>query len=376
MAVVLYLHYGSDQRYTRQLIFSILTALRYRGGSQTSPRIVVMSSEPNPVPLLPVEFLSISREQFESWTGEGTFGHRAKPLALRHALLHYNEPVALVDTDTYFIADPALLFERVSTTTSVMHCHENITISADWQWEPLVSQIGDGISIGSLRVTPQSTMWNSGVVGLHPLHAGGVDEIVAVIDQLHALAAVFSIEQFATSLVLERYTELMPCTDVVEHYWTNSRTFSMLQVDRFLARYPLTDVDAAIAATADARPGIPPMSRWDTYVSRLLGKLRGWDGHYQHTYLLYRTALHYAGSDAEIATLWAQSALSFTRDIVKPVCSDQARLDATLLRVQRDMPQFAPGKLEQLGWMGAKARSEWLEFWAAPVGKSPRRPGD
>lgn len=361
MPVILYLLYGKDQRYQRQMIFSILTALRCLGTNRSQCRIAVLSDHPELVAGLPVDHLLLTAEDIATWSNNGKFYHRLKPLALRRALQHYGTPVALIDTDTCFISNPMALFERITPRQSLMHCPE-YALGSNPQL-PLVEKIGEGIQLGPLWVTPHSKMLNSGVVGMHPDNLPLIDTIVDLTDRLHALAPHFTSEQLATSLVLQSAGPIATCEDVVDHYWTYRRSYCMLKIDRFLHKQPLAPVEAAIQATAQVTLAFPRKLIRDQVRARVLGKMRRWSGSHQYAYLLYRTALYYGRRDPEMGSLWARSTLSLCRDIVQPVLKDPARLRAELARIESDLRYFSPAKIERLNWMQPEVRALWQEFW-------------
>jgi hypothetical protein len=365
MPVILYLLYGQDQRYQRQMIFSILTALRCLGPDRSLCRIAVLSDHPELVAGFPVDHLLLTADDIRTWSNEGRFYHRLKPLALRRAMEHYGTSVALIDTDTSFTANPMALFERITPKQSLMHCNE-YALGTNSQL-PLVAKIGEGVQLGPLWVTPHSKMLNSGVVGLHPKNLHLIETIIELTDLLHALAPHFTSEQLATSLVLQSAGSIATSEDVVDHYWTYRRSYCMLKIDRFLEKQALGPGDAvleaAIQATGQVRLAFPRKSIRDQVRARVLGKMRGWSGSHQYAYLLYRTALYYGRRDPEMGTLWARSTLSLSRDIVKPLLDDQAKLRAELARIRGDLHFFSEDHIERLNWLDTEVRTAWQEFW-------------
>jgi hypothetical protein len=362
MPVILYLLYGQNPIYRRQMIFSILTALRCLGPQRAQVKIAVLSDQPGIVDGLPVDHIELTANDIDFWSNHGSFYHRLKPLALGRILSQFGEPVALIDTDTSFISNPIKLFQRITPGAPLMHCAE-YPIGTNHHLSPLMEKIGRGVTLGSVEITPQSMMWNSGVVGLHPQDAPLINQIVDLTDRLHLLAPHFTSEQLATSLVLQSVKPPAACSDIVDHYWTYRRSYCMLQIDRFLAKHSLNDLENTIQATAEVSLDFPRKPIRDQILAHVLGKIRGWSGSHQYAFLLYRTALHYGQRDPEVATLWARSTLSLCRDIVRPSLSDETGLRAHTRRIAGDLHHFSPNRIHHMTWLHPETRSAWMDFW-------------
>lgn len=363
MPVMLYLLFGQNDAYRRQLIFSITTALRWLDKKSEELRIAVISDHPDPAPGLPVDHLRLRSEDIYEWSDAGRFNLRVKPMALRHALIHYGTPVILIDTDTRFIASPARLLERVAPGKSLMHCRE-YPIHANASLQPLVDEVGDGVDVGGYQITRETLMWNSGVVGLHPDDLGHTEKIVRLTDRLRAMAPHFTNEQLATSIVLQASSDVAVCGDTIDHYWDYRRPFCNLQIDRFLSQHPISQLDATVRAASTLAVGFPRKTMRDRAWARAQAKMGGWNGALQYAYLLYRTSLYYGRRDPEVGTLWARTTLWISSEIIHSLESNAALRQTELRRIESIMHQFSAEHIDRLAWLPPELRAAWHDFWS------------
>lgn len=71
----------------------------------------------------------------------------------------------------------------------------------------------------SFAISPQSFMWNAGVIGLDPADARLLDTVLDLTDKLCKVSELHVLEQFAFSWVLAKETQLTEAADLVFHYW-------------------------------------------------------------------------------------------------------------------------------------------------------------
>lgn len=371
MKVLAYLIYGDKREYQLELALSVLSALRFLKESEQSQDAITIGVISDRHDLgfdLPVDHILVSPEEFAAWTQGGTYNYRAKILALMKAIDHYQAPVALVDTDTYFLDSPARLFDRVSPQASVMHNFE-YEIRNKGYWRPVVEQLGDGIEIDGVLVSPKSPMFNSGVIGVDAANRSLLDKALAVMDKVYALSPIFNVEQFALGVTLNQYTKLTSSADLVWHYWGLDRDFIHAQTDRLLQKSSFADLESLLANLAALKLGSPAKPLWDKALSRFLGFSKGWSDDYRFAYLSYRCALSYAGKDKEYANAWAKLALSAVKTAIDEAILnlDSAGTDRPryLVTLPQDFRQFNPSHITLLDWLEPAVKQSWLQFWQA-----------
>ena len=220
---MLYLSYGRGI-HEDEVIFSILTAAHRDGLASRGIEIFVYTDHPESFTSLPATIHHVPTEQWDSWSGPSGFNHRRKILALQDCLDRTNRPTVLLDGDTWWRRPASEIFDRIGPGRSVMHLREGIihqtrSSKAEAMADFLCSHtffdpVGKEVSF-----EPSSTMWNAGVIGIHPADRALLDEVLHWTDQFCQHGNLHVLEQFAFSQVLSRRTRLSESGDLVFHYW-------------------------------------------------------------------------------------------------------------------------------------------------------------
>jgi len=371
MKILAYFLYGDRSVYQLELAFSVISAWRYLKDSQFQKgqdaiTISVITDRPELNFDLPVDRILLTPDEIAEWTQGGSYNHRAKIFALLKALDHYQAPVALVDTDTYFIDSPVKLFDRISPQASVMHQFE-YSIGDQPLWRSIVEQLGESMEIEGILVSGQSPMFNSGVVGIDPTNRSLLETTLLVLDKVYSLSPIFNVEQFALGIVLNQYTNLSLSADIVKHYWGMERDFIHVQSSRLLSDPTLASLESRLGKLESLELGCPAKPFKDKTVSRLLGFIKRWDDDYRFAHLSYRCALSYATKDVEYANAWAKVALSAMQRSIEETLQnpDFSHSDLTrrLSSMQRDFRKFNPTHIDALAWLEPPIKRDWLGFW-------------
>lgn len=350
-----YLVFGKRREYQLELTWSVLSAVRHLRRDPADIRIVLVTEEGNERPDLPIEHVHFSPAEFASWTGDGRNVHRIKEFALLKVLDRYRGKVAHLDPDTYFIDHPRRLFERVGPGQTVMHENEG-PLGRHPIWAPLLEK---GVSeVAGYPVTPQSPMYNSGVIGLTYEDCDLLRRSVELEDALFDLAWVFNIEQFATGAVLRAHTRLSECKDLLVHYWGPQRHFINLECDRRYPAFTREAFERLVGLPELPLLGYPPMGLWDRLASYLLIGRRARDGDYRFAYLAARCAASCARRDPALANAWARVALEGLRFVQTKSTSQQP---ATADDLRRDFQLFC----HTPAWLSPDLTSAWQAFWDA-----------
>jgi len=219
---LLYLSYGTGP-HEQEVIFSIFSALHW-SPEYGNYQVLIYTDHPESFQDLPVQVQFISPDQWNDWAGPKQFNHRRKILALKHAIEHHDGPVVLLDGDTWLRAPAKRLFDRVSSGRTLMHIREGGISEIDTLLSHKMRDLLQGAELQDAegeryRISPDVQMYNAGVIGLDPVDAGLLDEVLELTDQLCQLSDLHVLEQFAFSYVLAEKTKLQEADDLVFHYW-------------------------------------------------------------------------------------------------------------------------------------------------------------
>ncbi len=220
MNTLIYLSYGQGP-HVCETVFSILSALYQDNGTPTGYQIAVYTDTPQEFSGFGVAIEAITPDQMRSWAGPYNFNHRRKIVALATAMRQSKDSVVLIDSDTYFLRSPRLLFDRIAPGQSLMHISEG-QIGYLLAMGPMRSRLpGKSFDLGSgntYALTANTRMYNAGVIGLHATDAPLLDEVLNLTDMIHSAAPSWCSEQLAFTCVLSRRTCVQTCRDIVFHY--------------------------------------------------------------------------------------------------------------------------------------------------------------
>jgi hypothetical protein len=237
----LYLDYGGQPKYRRELKYSLIS-LRQALGPEPDARIAVYTDAPAVYANWPVEVVDIAA-QTQGWSGQGLYHHRIKPAVVLDALRRFDTPVCFLDSDS--IVRPGFHAEvtaklapqeiwSVTKTAVVMNRFELRN-----PFPPLRGFRTRLPHRGAYHYdTANSWMFNSGLIGVAPVHIPLMEDTLAFIDALIGRARKFStIEQFAISEVARlSQIPIAEVRDTFLHYWQGRRRIYMAnQIEKTLS---------------------------------------------------------------------------------------------------------------------------------------------
>ena len=217
---LLYLSYGQGP-HVDQLVYAVLSALHMLGRNRNNYRIIVYTDNPTVVSDLPVHLQPLSAEVLTEWAGPYEFNHRRKIFAIKDALEKFGGRLVYCDADTYFLKHPRKIFARIRPGHTVMHIKEGHLYDCH------AGDVGDFLQDHDLQnraghrwnLTPDTPMFNAGVVALHEADISLLDEIVHLTDQIYPHVSIHNIEQFAFSACFQQCTKLRQSYRIIHHYW-------------------------------------------------------------------------------------------------------------------------------------------------------------
>jgi hypothetical protein len=228
----LYLDYGGLPKYRRELKYSLISLVQALG-PEPQARIAVYTDAPRLYASWPVEVVDIG-SRIRDWAGGGIYHHRIKPAVVLDALNRIAAPVCFVDSDSIvrpgFHAEVAAKMApqeiwSVTKSAVVMNRFEKRN-----PFPPLKGFRTNLPHRGGYRYdTQNSWMFNSGLIGVSPVHVPLLEDTLALIDALIGRARKFpTLEQFALSEVVR--LNHIPVAEVREtfvHYWQGRRRIYM-----------------------------------------------------------------------------------------------------------------------------------------------------
>jgi hypothetical protein len=228
----LYLDYGGLAKYRRELRYSLIS-LKAELDDAPDAKIVIYTDAPTVYARWPVEVVDISAH-IQAWSGDGLYHHRIKPAVVLDALKRFDAPVCFVDSDS--IIKPgfhAEVTEKMAPQDvwSVTKCA--VVMNSFELMNPFPPLKGFRTTLPHLGryqydVT-QSWMFNSGLIGVSPVHVPIMEDALAYIDALIGRAKKFpTLEQLALSEVLRiSQTAVAEVKDTFLHYWQGRRRIYM-----------------------------------------------------------------------------------------------------------------------------------------------------
>lgn len=215
---LVYLSYGGKDVQVAETKYAILSALRVLKPSD-GIGILLYTDLPNLYSDLQVEIRAISPHELEEWMGPGKYQYRRKAEVVRDALARKLHPVAFIDSDTWFVKSPDLLFDLIGPGRTVLHVKEGPIGDSHYGPNNALAKHFDTHHYGA-GIGAESVVWNSGVIGLDPADARLVGNAITLIDQIWAaFPMVDTLEQFAISHHFAAETTVRAVDDVVFHYW-------------------------------------------------------------------------------------------------------------------------------------------------------------
>ena len=318
MKYVMSISHGKETEYRRALfmLYSLFAHLSDWGDYE----VILQTDRPawfEPwVAGLPVELRLLTKERIHQLKGEIQFVHLLKITLLKDLLAEKLENTLFIDSDTFFLKSAESIFGWIQPGQSVMHVKEYPFSSLLESACPTRRSYGKFFTDNLLRLpgeTPKlvdmnSSSWNSGVLGLSPSTLPFFDDIHAMATEIFQETRCPFSEQYAYSICLGERTAVVPCEDVIFHYFP---TWDKWAMDDYLRRLmtpwwlsqPLSrrcsDVLSRCRVLPTLIPRLPQQWRWKSL--HAFGQRRFVDGYRQ----AFRYLLAVRGRD-----------LSFWRDLM------------------------------------------------------------
>ena len=220
---LIYLVYGSVEL-CAEAVYSLLS---YYEVAELPAKVLIYTNLPEYFATLlgsrpEIAYPPVSAQEWQAWRGESNQVYMMKISVLQHARQHYPGSLLFVDTDTIWLADPAPLFAAVAQGRHVMHLSEGRLATGNLLNRKVYQHLQPHtFAVGGreLRLTPQTVLYNSGVIGYARSEATQLSDIYALADRFFLLYNKHIMEQLALSVCLALDGPILEAAPYVLHYW-------------------------------------------------------------------------------------------------------------------------------------------------------------
>lgn len=212
---IVYQSYGNNDVF-KQTLFSIFTLQYYLSETRINfpYSIIVYTDKPEIFSKYNLETSLLSQNLIQEWKGKYNFLHRVKIIIIEDVARRYNDSIIYIDSDTYFIKSPILLFKKISSEISLMLNNEG-QISKNNQ-KLLFNFLSNktNLDIGNNKIF----MWNAGLIGIDKSNIHLINKILELNDNIYEKFYRHIVEQFSFSYYLQINTNIYSCDDYLIHY--------------------------------------------------------------------------------------------------------------------------------------------------------------
>jgi hypothetical protein len=301
--------YGNNPLYELELFGSVLSAISHNDTDEIEVTVFSDRDTIEGFPF-PVRVIKVSTKEWNKWTYNGTATHFIKMHAMEYMLSEKIGPVLYFDTDVIFMSPPSAIMEKIRTDQTLMHACEGPIIEHSF-WENFLNDIhSKGLSF-NLNITPTSSMYNSGIMGMLPEHSPIMKEAITLATEIFRCEPIFSIDQFATGTALSNSTTLTTCEQEVFHYWGWKRKFIHIELKKIRTAWKAKALsDEMLIKTFNSLSDIPKIHFIDKIKACLFYRLKPNHDNYRFAFLAYLSAKRHASSNITLANIWIMTCLN------------------------------------------------------------------
>jgi hypothetical protein len=225
--------FGRENEYLRAIL-TVLSYYSYTSLPLSQTRVLLFTDHPDYfAPFfdqLPVDYILLTPEKIKEMRGGIDFLHRMKIALIDEAFDRAQGNILYADSDTFFIADPTPLMDKLSEDQCFMHLWEYRFEELRDQPLPAGKTFQDFLTLienknfwladgRQIKVDPQNVSWNAGVMFFHHSHVRFIADVYSLTDQFYPPTLNHASEQYAFSVVLQNSIKVQSCEKVIYHYW-------------------------------------------------------------------------------------------------------------------------------------------------------------
>jgi hypothetical protein len=282
MNSLIYLAYGPAELHA-EAFYSLLS---YYKVAEKPVRILIYTDAPTAFTQVlgarpEIAYPAVTAAEWQQWRGSSNKVYLLKIGVLAHAAQHYPGNLLFVDTDTIWQRDPAPLFAQIAEGQRIMHVSEGRLATGNALSRKVYQHLKSHIFMAGsrpVRVTPDTLLYNSGVLGFASPVAAQLPEVMALADQLYAAYNKHMMEQLAFSLRFALDGPIGEAAPYVLHYWNLKAARPVLArlFDKYAGR-PLDELYARatalnLAGLHEAELAYRSLPGWRRTLLKLLGR--------------------------------------------------------------------------------------------------------
>lgn len=171
----------------------------------------------------------VDETQLNEWQGEAQFFWRVKIKAVEAAISSEpNQDILYIDSDTFLYDDLSAIKAGLVEGKPYMHTLETTLGTKSSRRLERIYHALNQRSFEQYQITPQSEMWNAGVIALPAASAPSyIADTLMLCDAMTATNCErILLEQFAFSLALNRESKLQSAEKSIGHYWGNKESWN------------------------------------------------------------------------------------------------------------------------------------------------------
>lgn len=228
MNIVL-LAFGDNLLYHIQAYFCILSLLKYRNEGDT---IMLYTDAPKYYNRYKdyITIIELSESIINEWMKDYNYLFRIKLKVMEDSAKHHpNKHLMFIDCDTVVTSPLSHIKDLLDKETGIMYNDEGhpskMKGASLAMWKALKGKV-----IDNCIISEQHNVWNSGVVGIPRTKVSELIELaIHVCDYiLESGVKCFTAEQYALSVAMTEYCEIVPIDKYIIHYWGNKDEWTSL----------------------------------------------------------------------------------------------------------------------------------------------------
>ena len=233
---ILYLAH-SDLGYINECRFSLLKYLSvYNLKPPGQTAIVVYTDQPQLfesfIPFFEqFHIQQITAGQIKEWQGSVHYVHRTKTEVIKNFFQQFGGNLIFFDTDTYITKPIDTLWADIEMGSVYMQRSEGVIDGSRnpvfKKWDKFLKNSNIQYNSQKFEYSPDFEVWNSGMLGVNQRLAPVFDDVLHLIDAIHAQFPKHITEQLSCSYILQQHAALKPADDYMVHYW-NLKEFRKL----------------------------------------------------------------------------------------------------------------------------------------------------
>ncbi len=219
---IIYFVFGNNITYYQQVFFSIYTALAYK---DQADHIIVIAEDPSLFKQLAdrITIIPIDKKMIAEWQGDYNYFFRVKIKALEYISQQYpDKHILYLDGDTFVYQPLSLLKAGLNRGHNFLHLNEGTLPNLKTKTEKKLWEQIKHKKFADIRIDENTTMWNSGVIGISSENFGTIPLALQITDEMCAAQVTcFTMEQLSFGIASNHLSTVKAADHIVGHYWGN-----------------------------------------------------------------------------------------------------------------------------------------------------------